>query len=286
MIVSGFTIIRNGVKFAYPFKEAILSILPLCDEFIINVGISDDGTLKMVEGLKDDRIRVLQRQWDMSLRKDGELLSVETNHALKECKGDWCFYIQSDEVLHERYIHPVRTVMERYLSETTVEGISFSYKHFYGSYDYYQDNYRKWYVRQVRIVRNKSDIVSWGDAMDFKHLDGSRIKAINSNAEIYHYGHVRPPSAMIEKMVSFYKLYHNDSDVDVLENSYQLYDDLGNLKKFKGTHPSVMADRINESNWEFDSKLDEQLPDWLRAILIFLFPLTKRMKRIFGKKVA
>lgn len=284
MEVSGFTIIRNGVKFAYPFKEAILSILPLCDEFIINVGISDDGTLEMVKGLNDERIKVIQRHWDMSLRKDGELLSVETNHALKECKGDWCFYIQSDEVLHEKYIPCVRSAMIKYLSRPKIEGLRFSYKHFYGSYDYYQDNYRKWYVHQVRIVRNKSDIVSWGDAMDFKHPDGSKLSAIDIKAEIYHYGHVRPPRAMVEKMVNFYKLYHNDADAQELEQSFQLYDDLGNLKKFTGTHPAVMRDRMNESNWEFDAKLDEQPPDWLRAVLIFLNPLTKRIKRLIGKK--
>ena len=284
MKVSGFTIIKNGVTFAYPFREAVLSILPLCDEFIVNVGDSKDETLEVVKSMRDERIRIIQRTWDMSLRKNAQVLSVETNHALKECNGDWCFYIQSDEVLHEKYIPVVRRAMEKYLAIPKVEGIRFSYKHFYGSYDYYQDNYRRWYVRETRIIRNKKDIVSWGDAMDFRHPDGSKVRTVDIKAEIYHYGHARPPRAMAEKTFGFYKLYHNDEEASKLEKAFQLYDDLGNLKRFEETHPAVMSDRIDNSNWQFDAKLDEQPPDWVRAILIFLNPVTKRIKNLIVKK--
>ena len=115
MKVSGFTLVRNGVKYFYPFREAIESILPLCDEVIVNVGDSDDNTLQVVESIKSDKIKIIKRTWDMSLREGGWLLSVETNAALKECNGDWCFYIQADEVLHEKYIPPVKAAMEEYL---------------------------------------------------------------------------------------------------------------------------------------------------------------------------
>src|SRR5690554_1367703 len=104
MKVSGFTIIRNGVLYAYPFKQAILSVLPLCDEFIVNVGKSDDNTLEIVNSIGDDRIKIIESEWDMSIREGGKVLSIETNKALEKCSGDWRFYIQSDEVLHEKYI--------------------------------------------------------------------------------------------------------------------------------------------------------------------------------------
>ena len=286
MKVSGFTLVKNGVKFCYPFKEAILSILPLCDEFIVNVGDSEDGTLESVESIDNEKIKIIRRQWDMSLREHGQLLSVETNHALNQCTGDWRFYIQADEVLHEKYFSVVTEAMTKYLGNAKIEGLRFKYKHFYGSYDYYQDNYRRWYVRQARVVRKKGDVVSWGDAMDFKHPDGSKLNVVDIDAEIYHYGHVRPPSAMTEKTEGFNKLYHSDQEVSQIMHSFQLYDDLGNLKKFEETHPAVMLDRIKCSNWEFDAKLNEQYPDWLRAILIFLHPLTKRVKRFFGAQNA
>jgi glycosyltransferase involved in cell wall biosynthesis len=282
--VSGFTIVRNGVKLCYPFKEAILSVLPLCDEFIVNVGDSDDGTADEVRSIADEKITIMERKWDMKLRSDGRLLSEETNRALERCKGEWCFYIQSDEVLHEKYISTVRAAMIKYANDSKAEGLRFTYKHFYGSYDYFQDNYRKWYIREVRVIKNGRDIVSWGDAMGFKHRDGSQITAQDIEAEIYHYGYVRPPEAMLNKTTSLHTLYHNDEEVSMLSDSFKLYSDLGNLKKFEGSHPAVMENRVKSYDWSFDPRLEEQRPDWLRAILIFLYPVTKRVKRLIGKK--
>ncbi len=278
MRVSGFTIIRNGVYYAYPFKEAILSILPLCDEVVVNIGNSNDGTLESVRSLGSDKIRIIESEWDMSL-KDGKVLSVETNKALKECTGDWCFYIQSDEVLHEKYYETVRNEMKTNLEKEKIEGLRFWYKHFYGSYDYYQDNYRNWYIREVRIIKNRNNIVSWGDAMDFRHPDGTKIISKNIDAEIYHYGWVRPPDTLIKKRSDFEKLYSDDEVAEKNISRFQNYDDLGNLKKFSDSHPEIMLERISRSNWNFDPHIENQHPDWLRKILIFIQPLTKRFKK-------
>ena len=280
MKVSGFTLVRNGVKYFYPFREAIESILPLCDEVIVNVGYSDDNTLQVVESIKSDKIKIIKRTWDMSLREGGKLLSVETNAALNECKGDWCFYIQADEVLHEKYIPPVKAAMEEYLLNKKVEGLRFKYKHFYGSYDYYQDNYRNWYIKEVRVIKNHNDIVSWGDAMDFRHKDTLQVKAIDIDAEIYHYGWVRPPQTLMMKRLDFHKLYHTDDEVRDFSEATTNYDDLGNLKRYSEAHPTVMEERVEMCNWDFDAKLNEQKPDWIRKILIFLHPAIKRLKNL------
>ncbi len=278
MKVSGFTIIRNGIYYAYPFKEAILSILPLCDEMIVNVGLSDDETLNSVKSMYDSnkKIKIIESEWDMDL-KNGLVLSAETNRALKECKGDWCFYIQSDEVLHEKFYEIVKKEMSDNLSDKNIEGLRFRYKHFYGSYDYYQDNYRNWYIREVRIIKNRDNIVSWGDAMDFRHPDGSKIRSKNIDAEIYHYGWVRPPDTLIKKRSDFEKLYNENEVAEKNISRFQNYDDLGNLKRFTDKHPGVMNERISLSSWDFDPKIDKQRPDWMRKISILMQPFTKRV---------
>ena len=278
MKVSGFTIIRNGVLYAYPFKESILSILPLCDEMIINVGKSDDNTLEVIESINDKKVNLFESEWNMDLT-GGRVLSVETNKALKKCSGDWCFYIQGDEVLHEKYYDIIKSSMIKYQKVKKVEGLRFRYEHFYGSYDYVQDNYRNWYIRETRVIRNDENIVSWGDAMDFRHKDGSRLFSKDIKAEIYHYGWVRPPDTLIKKRKDFEKLYTRGEEAEKNILLYENYDDLGNLKKFNEDHPEVMKERINESKWDFDAKLGQQKPDWLRKILIFLHPLIKRMKK-------
>lgn len=283
MKVSGFTIVRNGNLYAYPFREAILSILPLCDEMIVNVGKSDDDTLETVKSIGSSKIRIFESEWDMNL-KGGKVLSAETNKALKECSGDWCFYIQGDEVLHEKYYAEVKDKMEKYQNDNDAEGLRFRYEHFYGSYDYVQDNYRNWYIKEVRIIKKNDRIVSWGDAMDFRHTDGSKIKSRDIDAYIYHYGWVRPPETLLKKRIDFEKLYNPDNSNREKISSFQNYDDLGNLKKFKGTHPQVMMERVYQSDWNFDAGIEKQNPDWIRAILIFLHPLTKRLRNIFDRQ--
>jgi glycosyltransferase involved in cell wall biosynthesis len=283
--VSGFSIIRNSVTYGYPIVEAISSILPLCDEFILNVGRSDDETLDVVKAIASSKLRIIEREWDMSLRKGGELISVETNHALAECSGDWCFYVQADEVLHEKYFPAVRTAMEQYLNSPNVEALQFGYKHFYGSYEFIQDNYRNWYVKECRVIKRSPNTISWGDGLDFRHRDGSLLRVKRIDAEIYHYGWVRPPQIMYAKNVGFHKLYFDDEEVKRrVRTVEQTYHDLGNLKRFDGTHPAVMRERIAASQWEFDSRIAEQPPDWSRHVKIFLQPATKRLNRWFRKK--
>lgn len=283
MKVSGFSIIRNAVKFGYPVVEAISSILPLCDEFIVNVGASEDGTLPLVRSIASPKIRIIEREWDMSLRKGGQVISIETNHALAKCTGDWCFYIQADEVLHEKFFPVVQAAMSRFLRDEHVEALQFGYKHFYGSYDYIQDNYRNWYVKECRVIKRHPNIVSWGDGLDFRHRDGSLLRVKKIEAEIYHYGWVRPPQVMYAKNVGFHELYFSDEEMrQHIRPFEQTYNDLGNLQRFTDTHPAVMRERIAASNWDFDAKLDAQPPDWWRHVKIFFQPLTKRARRWLG----
>ena len=253
-----------------------MSILPLCDEMIINVGKSDDDTLKIVKSIDSSKLDIFESEWDMNL-KGGLVLSVETNKALKKCTGDWCFYIQSDEVLHEKYHENVKNAMKVYLNDKRTEGLRFRYKHFYGSYDYIQDNYRRWYIKEARIIKNSDNIISWGDAMDFRHRDGSILLHRDINAEIYHYGWVRPPEKLLHKRREFEKLYNEGEETEKKISEFRNYDDLGNLKKFDDTHPHVMKERISQSKWNFDAKLEQQHPELIRKILIFMQPVTKRI---------
>ena len=119
MKVSGFTIVRNGVKLQYPMIQSIGSILPICDEFIVNVGDSDDGTLDMVKSITSPKIRIIQTKWDMS--QGPTVLSEQTNIALKHCKGDWAFYLQTDEIIHEADLPKIKRCMGQYLNQPQVD---------------------------------------------------------------------------------------------------------------------------------------------------------------------
>lgn len=253
MKVGGFTIIRNAVKFDYPVREAILSVLPLCDEMVVAVGDSEDETLELIQSIADPKIRIINTTWDMSLRKGGTLLAVETNKAfdaLSPC--DWAVYIQADEVLHENSLDKVHNAMTRYKDQPEVEGLLFDYTHFYGSYKYIGDA-RRWYRHEVRVVRNDKQIRSWGDAMGFRK-NNRKLQVKPCDGIIHHYGWVKPPEAQQAKQESFHKMWHDDNWVEknVKQQIEFDYSEVDSLELFEGTHPKVMKDRIEREDWELN----------------------------------
>src|SRR5689334_14313339 len=215
MKVTGLTIIRNAIKYDYPVVEAITSILPLCDEFIVAVGKSEDDTLSLIKNIGSPKIRIIETAWDDTLRQGGQVLALETNKALDAVgkDTDWCFYIQSDECVHEKYLAIIREAMLEYKDDAKVDGLLFDYRHFYGSYDYV-GNSPRWYRKEIRIVRNDPEIRSYKDAQGFRKTDGSKLRVKQIPAEIYHYGWVKPPKAQQAKQKSFHRLWHDDHWVE------------------------------------------------------------------------
>ncbi|MFN4123411.1 MAG: glycosyltransferase family 2 protein [Flavobacteriales bacterium] len=253
MKVSGFTFIRNAVKYDYPVVEAITSVLPLCDEFIVMVGNSNDETMQLIEQINSPKIRIFHSVWDDNLREGGRVLAVETDKAFKKISPDshWAFYIQADEVLHEQYHTTVKQAMQQHLNDQRVEGLLFDYIHFYGSYDYVGDS-RRWYPNEIRIVRNLPGIQSYRDAQGFR-INGRKLKVKKVNACIYHYGWVKPPEKQLEKQKAFHALWHDETWIKqhVTDEKEFDYSRIDALKKFEGAHPQVMQERINKTNWTF-----------------------------------
>jgi len=52
MRLTGILTIKDGIYLGYPFLEAVLSIMPIVDEFLINDGGSKDGSLEILKKLK------------------------------------------------------------------------------------------------------------------------------------------------------------------------------------------------------------------------------------------
>ncbi len=253
MKVSGFTFIRNAIKFDYPIVEAITSILPVCDEVVVAVGNSEDGTRGLIESIRSVKIRIIDTVWDDNLRTGGKVLAVETDKAFDAISSDsdWAFYIQGDEVVHEKYLTAISNGMEKWKNHPEIEGLLFDYQHFYGSYDYVGDS-RRWYRREVRIIRNNKSIRSYKDAQGFR-LDGRPLNVKKINATIYHYGWVKPPEAQQAKQQSFNKLWHTDEWVDKKVPKVDSFDysQIDSLKHFEESHPLVMNDRVKALNWHF-----------------------------------
>ncbi|TWR24055.1 glycosyltransferase family 2 protein [Mucilaginibacter pallidiroseus] len=283
MKVAGFTFIRNAVKNDYPIVEAITSILPLCDEFVVALGDSDDETEELINGIASPKIKILHTVWDTSVRDGGKVFANETDKAFNaiSADADWCFYIQGDEVVHEKYLPLIKQEMEGNLADRRVEGLLFKYLHFYGSYDYYGHS-RRWYRHEIRILRNNKNIHAYRDAQGFRWGD-RKINVKLMDAYIYHYGWVKPPSGLKSKVRNFNLFYHDDNWIaENLPETHEFdYKNADRLIHFDGEHPQVMKKRIAATNWKIEFDADE-----LRRKMTFRRRLLQKVEDLTGWRVS
>ena len=246
--------VRNAEKLYFPVKESILSVLPIVDEFIVALGDSDanDHTRQLIESIGSDKIRIYDRQWQEKDFVESRIFALETNFALQQCKGDWCFYIQADEVVHEQDLPKITAACKKHLPDARVDGLLFKYYHFFGDYDHYLP-FHGWYKNEIRIIRNHAGVYSFRDAQSFRKGENQKLNVVEIDAHVYHYGWVRPPHLMQSKKKVHDSIHHG---VSRAEQAYRLlpyefdYGALGRIPRFQGTHPAVMADFIKKLNWQ------------------------------------
>jgi len=256
MKVSGFTFIRNALIYDYPIEEAIKSVLPICDEMVVAVGQSEDDTRSLIANINPEKIKIIDTLWDDSMREGGKVLALETDKAFQEISPDtdWAFYIQGDEVLHEKYLCVVQKAMQQYLHTPKVDGLLFNYLHFYGSYDYVASSLN-WYDKEIRVVRKNDNIYSYKDAQGFRKNNDEKLNVKLIDAYIYHYGWVKDPRKMQKKQENFGKLWHDDEwiekNIEKVED-FNYFKNIQELKFFEDTHPKVMQTLIGRKNWQFN----------------------------------
>jgi hypothetical protein len=265
MKLSGFTFVKNATKLYYPVKQSIASVLDIVDEFVVALGDNDenDHTRDEIDSLKSPKIKIIHTVWDLEKFPRGMEHAHQTDIAKNACSGDWLIYLQSDEVLHEKYLATVADACKRYLQVDEVEGILLEYKHFWGDYWHYHRSH-VWYPREIRIVRNLPDIHSWESAQSFRRIpdfDGInyrvhrgtyKLKVALIDACIYHYGWVRPPDFMQKKRKAFSAIHRGRKRAEQEYEHEQQYFDYGPLDRlqlFRETAPKVMEDWIAGFDW-------------------------------------
>ena len=254
MTISGFTMVRNAGKYYFPIKESIQSILPIVDEFIVALGDCDssDNTREQIESIGSNKIKIIDRVWSEEDFKESRILAKETNFALSQCSGDWCFYIQADEVVHEKDLDTISNACRNNLEKESVDGLLFKYYHFFGDYEHFLP-FHGWYKNEIRIIRNRKNIQSIKDAQSFRCNGDSKLNVKEIDAHIYHYGWVRPPELMQSKKKEHDSIHHGKEKV---KKAYKLrpsdfdYGPIGKLPIFKETHPMVMDSFRSKLSWK------------------------------------
>lgn len=211
-------------------------------------GDPGDDTRGLVEALDDPRVRIVDAVWDEGRR---HLAYADmTNAALAACTGDWCLYVQADEVLHEDDHATVRGRCAELLDDRRIEGMLFDYLHFFGDYQHVQRG-QGWYPSEIRVVRNGIGIRSVRDAQSFRRPPQRRITVAPARARVFHYGWVRHPRRMQAKVEAFWSHRLGAAEAAARHGGASEFDygPLARLARFEGSHPRVMADRIARMDW-------------------------------------
>lgn len=278
MNVVGFTIARNVVQYDYPILEAIQSILPICDTFIVAVGDSSDDTLDYIKSIASPKIKIVSTVWDPTLREGGRVLAEETNKAIAAIQpdADWCFYIQGDEVIPESDLPAIQQAMAYYQNKESIDGLLLSYRHFYGSYQYIADS-RKWYRREIRVFKHNRDVYSYRDAQGFRKGTNQKLRVALIPAHVHHYGWVKPPEKQMEKIKNTSAFWLSD---ERLKTKYGQapdqfdYSQIDSLVEFTAPHPTVMLPRIQSQSWAFQHDIRLKKYSLKVRILRLIYKLT------------
>ncbi len=263
--ISGFTMVKNADKLYYPIKASIASILPIVDEYVVALGDcdADDRTEQEILSLNSDKIRIMRTKWDLSKYPNGTENAHQTDIAKEACSGDWLFYLQADEVIHEKYHHTIVQRCVELIDDEEVEGLLFKYLHFWGDYEHHHVCHG-WYPREIRIIRNDPEIHSWESAQSFRRIpdfdyvnyrqqeNTFKLKVALLDAYVYHYGWVRPPHYMQNKRKALDTIHKGSKRVKEMysgQNDQFDYGPLNLAKKFNGSHPKVMKEWIANFDW-------------------------------------
>jgi hypothetical protein len=260
MKISGFSYVRNGFEYDVPFLEAIQSVLPICDEFVIAVGDSVDGTREAIAALDSPKIKIVDTVWDMSLTRGGKIFAQQSNTALDNISGDWALHVQADEVVHEANLNKIKDYMQKYQNDEQVDGLLFPFLHFWGGYNYIRTS-RRMHRYEIRAFRNSKYVRAYRDSQGFRIYKnrnsyeqglekGKKLKVINTDLPVYHYHGVRSPHKMKYKAEHFH-LYYNEGKPVKIDDVTDLLQQVDKLESYNGQHPKIMQHRIESKDWEF-----------------------------------
>jgi hypothetical protein len=276
--ICGFSFGRNLSNLKYPVEASVRSVLPACDRFVFAVGASDDDTRRRVESIaavpgrsgRPVHVEIVDTTWPQ-VYDNGEVLAIEANKALDAAEATgctWGFYIQADEVIHEDDLAAVVAAAEHWQDDAQVKALLFHYLHFvmdYGTTDPWM------YHKASRVLRLDGSCRIVGDAcgpaftsyegpankgngyLDKHHMGGhvrwAADPATRRRARVFHYGWVKTRQDLKSKMGMVQRLWWgslqcSDGEQRGRAKLGRLVSRYPILKKYRGTHPAVMADHV------------------------------------------
>jgi len=153
-LLTGIFTIKDGIIGGYPFLECILSILPFCDYLLLNDGGSTDGTKECLQRLEYNFPEKVNLYYIKDkYTKNWGSIDYGLNKLIKECKSEWIFEIQGDEILDSKNAHNMIKIIKNSKNYNAIRHSRLDYD--FLNEDFFYD------MRTIRVVRNVPDLTSY-----------------------------------------------------------------------------------------------------------------------------
>lgn len=256
-LLSGHMPLHLGERHDYPWREVILSALPIVDEFVLLVSETDeDGTLAAAKAFAAEhrKVRLIAHDWWNPARREFALADG-TDMCIEACHGTFHLALQADEVIHENQYATLRGIAEN----GSWPWAMFGRLNFFGSFDLVNVNRDRWPCEVVRLgrrdlypqLRSHGDATHLGIVRDYDAVLHPRLDA-RDLVQFWHYSYSRRPGSYLKRqkaMADLYRLPEDPRLVRCREAGHMDWFSVVPRSEFvpvPGPHPKVMHAWIEE----------------------------------------
>ena len=227
-MLTGITLIKDGNRLKYPWKQCIKSLCSYCDDVLLNIGQSTDDTELDSATLAQEHsnLNLHSYYWSMGNSGDGRELAHQANNLLKYIRTEWVIYLQSDELLLQQDGLYLKRLVEELPSDITQIELYRTY--FWGSLDKRAPEHE---IFLGRMFKKGTHLVG-GDGM---YLIRNQGEVYRTTIPIYHYSRIGEEKDVTNRIRNLDLLFHPSEEVATYKDFN--YNECKSLIPYIGKHP-------------------------------------------------
>lgn len=252
MTLGGNICIRNGFDLDYCWREAIQSLVNVCDVVSVSDGESTDGTQEAIREWMKYEPKIVLNVYPWPNPKGNpdwyvDWLDYNRNHL----QADWQFQLDADEILHENSYDEIRRFIDGPQDRT---GVVTRFNFWKDGQHLIPDGFCC-SKRPIRLSPQKLFLAS--DGYDQR---GERAAALGTatKIEIGHYGFIRKPEQFFKKERLLQGMYFDSYDprlekAETFQGNWMAMEGVtgweDKLDPFTGTHPAIIHEWLRERGY-------------------------------------
>lgn len=241
MTLGGNVCIRNGFRLDYCWKEAVRSLLPICDKVIVCDCDSDDGTREHIDEWcrHEPKLIPLNFPWK-DPKGDVTWWPTWVNYAREHLPTDMHIQLDADEVIHEDDYGAIKTAVAS-------KSILFCKR-----LNFWRDSRHlipEGVCCGTKVLRIAPTNMPIPSDYPFGPANDTVARAVESNIRIFHYGFLRERHAFFRKAREVQRIWVNSYDprLEKAESYDGEWSEMpgitgweDSLVDYNGSHPSAI----------------------------------------------